>query len=254
MEEKTEELVVFSLQSQNVLIIREQFHRFRDGMNDSNIKMQDNNPLDQSLDAEEFPSIMSNGWHLDEDSSSHFGVNAESLNSFGAKKRKLSLDSDPGRSSKKFSKIEATLLGEGKHGIVDGRWTCGECGKSLSSAVGLDQHLSTVHGAYQFPCEICNLMFKRRDHVRNHIKRVHDCRKNCSKCGASFVGRDAYAEHMKSVHKLKVTYRATNRPVNEDKVNRINGGFSTEPWKSSGNITFFFLINPKYFGKVLVLS
>ena len=233
--EKTEELVVsFHSKPQNVQVIGEQFHRFRDGMNDSNIEMQEINPLDQSFDAEEFPSIMSNGWHLDEDSSSHFGVNgAESLNSSVAKKRKLSLDSDRGRSSKKFSKIEASLLGEGKHGIIDGRWLCGECGKSLSSAVGLDQHLSTVHGAYQFPCEICNLMFKRRDHVRNHIKRVHDCRKNCNKCGASFVGRDAYAEHMKSVHKLKVTYRQMGRAtVKEDKMNRTN---STEPWKSPGN-------------------
>ena len=127
-----------------------------------------------------------------------------------------------------MSKIEKTLLEDGKHGVIDGRWICGECGKGLSSAVGLDQHLSTVHGGYHFPCDICHLKFKRRDHVRNHIKRVHECKKTCPKCKAKFVGREPYTEHMKSVHNLKVTYRALNRD-NDD-----NGGVTKPKLGSPG--------------------
>ena len=98
---------------------------------------------------------------------------------------------------------------EGKHGLIDGRWVCGQCGKSLASASGLDQHIQTVHGAYELPCDHCDLKFKRKDHVRNHMKRVHECVKTCSKCKEKpkFIGREAYADHMKTVHKIKLTFR-----------------------------------------------
>ena len=59
-----------------------------------------------------------------------------------------------------------SILKEGKHGVIDGRWVCGQCGKSLSSPSGLDQHIQTVHGAYILPCDHCDLKFKRKDHVR----------------------------------------------------------------------------------------
>ena len=59
-----------------------------------------------------------------------------------------------------------SILKDGKHGVIDGRWVCGQCGKSLSSPSGLDQHIQTVHGAYILPCDHCDLKFKRKDHVR----------------------------------------------------------------------------------------
>jgi hypothetical protein len=92
---------------------------------------------------------LANGWHhFDEDSNM-------SMESGGSpdrkKKRKLSSDSDEAMRRSKLARI---LLEEGKHGLIDGRWVCGQCGKSLSSASGLDQHIQTVHGAYCFPVTI----------------------------------------------------------------------------------------------------
>lgn len=197
---------------------------------------------DGELSSQSF--MMTNGWHLDEDSSNPLN---ESLKMSGNKKRKLSLDSVGGGSSKKMTKIEQTLLEDGKHGIIDGRWICGECGKSLSSAVGLDQHLSTVHGAYQFPCDICHLMFKRRDHVRNHIRRVHDCKKTCPKCGSQFLGREAYAEHMKTVHKLKVTYRTTTRNRDQGVVRRSIQRNDSPEKKSESFLVNFWHVRKRHF-------
>lgn len=165
-------------------------------------------------DAKMVTEIVTNGWHQ-EDSNHSFASSTPVKRGRGRpSKRKLSLDSTDSTSSEilmKKSKLARTLLEEGKHGVIDGRWVCGECGKSLSSASGLDQHLTTVHGEYKFPCDFCNLKFKRKDHVMNHIKRVHECAKKCSKCGKEFIGRDAYAEHMKAVHKIKLTFRAMRK-------------------------------------------
>ena len=68
-----------------------------------------------------------------------------------------------------------SILKDGKHGVIDGRWVCGQCGKSLSSPSGLDQHIQTVHGAYILPCDHCDLKFKRKDHVRKTKSRIYDC-------------------------------------------------------------------------------
>ena len=68
-----------------------------------------------------------------------------------------------------------SILKDGKHGVIDGRWVCGQCGKSLSSPSGLDQHIQTVHGAYILPCDHCDLKFKRKDHVRKTKKRIYIC-------------------------------------------------------------------------------
>ena len=113
-------------------------------------------------------SPITNGWHLDEDSNMSFEFNAPRKQST---KRKLSLDSNDSASALKKSKLAKVLLEGGRHGVIDGRWVCGECGKTLSSASGLDQHLQTVHGDYIFPCTYCPQKFKRRDHVRNHMAR-----------------------------------------------------------------------------------
>jgi len=154
-------------------------------------------------------SPMTNGWHMDEDANMSFEFSTPMKKS--SSKRKLSLDSDESASAMKKSKLAMTLLEGGKHGVIDGRWVCGECGKTLSSASGLDQHLSTVHGEYKYPCDFCSLMFKRRDHATNHMKRVHQCTKTCSKCSAQFIGREAYADHMKIVHKIKLTYKTVRK-------------------------------------------
>ena len=171
-------------------------------------------------------SPLTNGWHMDEDANMSFEFSTPMKKS--SFKRKLSLDSNDSASAMKKSKLAMTLLEGGKHGVIDGRWVCGECGKTLSSASGLDQHLSTVHGEYKFPCDFCSLMFKRRDHATNHMKRVHQCTKTCTKCSAQFIGREAYAEHMKIVHKIKLTYK-TMRKDNEKRSIKKASPMSTTP-------------------------
>jgi hypothetical protein len=155
-------------------------------------------------------AIFTNGWHHDDDSNQSFEFLPPSTTPEVQKsaKRKLSMDQDGTSSaSKRKMSIASSLLQDGKHGLVDGRWICGQCGRGLSSASSLDQHLSSVHVEPMLPCSHCPMMFKRRDHVRNHTKRVHTCTKICPKCGAQFIGREKYAEHMKSVHKIKVSFK-----------------------------------------------
>ncbi len=192
---------------------------------------------------EDLSNFEHNGWMLQDDS--NFSLTSSSALSTplqrrsgkkGAKKRKLSLDSMDSNQSEnvlKKSRLARTLLEDGKHGVIDGRWVCGECGKSLSSASGLDQHLSTVHGEYQFPCTFCPLKFKRKDHVANHIRRVHECVKKCGKCNnREFIGRESYAEHMKAVHKIKLTFRTT-RKDNDNPLKAVNSSPLKKTLRSS---------------------
>ena len=70
-------------------------------------------------------SPMTNGWHMDEDANMSFEFSTPMKKS--SSKRKLSLDSDESASAMKKSKLAMTLLEGGKHGVIDGRWVCGEC-------------------------------------------------------------------------------------------------------------------------------
>jgi len=173
-------------------------------------------------------SSVANGWHhFDEDSNLSFDSGSASQRN----KRKLSVDSADSAEYKKKSKLARTLLEDGKHGVIDGRWVCGQCGKSLSSPSGLDQHIQTVHGAYILPCDHCDLKFKRKDHVRNHMRRVHECVKTCSKCPGKqkFKGREAYAEHMKTVHKIKLTFRTMQNEDRKGYIDSSSASFDSTP-------------------------
>lgn len=128
--------------------------------------------------------------------------NSSNLNSH--KKRRLSTAL---KADKPLSARASVLLEAGQHSLTeDGRWVCGECGRSLANQWGLDQHISTVHGERNFPCTKCEYSFKRRDHLANHYKKIHECKKECSRCKAVMTGRHNYAQHMKNVHKIRVSY------------------------------------------------
>ena len=77
--------------------------------------------------------MMTNGWHhYDDDSNLSFDSAGTSPVRKGSKKRKLSVDSADSGELMKRSKLARTLLEDGKHGVIDGRWVCGICGKTLS--------------------------------------------------------------------------------------------------------------------------
>ena len=108
-----------------------------------------------------------------------------------------------------------SILKDGKHGVIDGRWVCGQCGKSLSSPSGLDQHIQTVHGAYILPCDHCDLKFKRKDHVRKTKNRIYDEFFNLFKWNLIFLQNNANDEPAKIGPVLSLLNFATDLSQSE---------------------------------------
>ena len=69
-------------------------------------------------------------------------------------------------------------------------------------------HLETIMSPFcrniQNPkCEICDKQFKRKDHLKRHIRAVHEKKRphKCSVCGASFSHKANMKSHIAIVHK-----------------------------------------------------
>ena len=55
----------------------------------------------------------------------------------------------------------------------DKPYTCGDCGKSYADPQRLKDHAMSHTGLLPYSCDFCGSSFRRKDHVMNHIKRVH---------------------------------------------------------------------------------
>ena len=107
---------------------------------------------------------------------------------------------------------------------------CDLCNISLSRRDHLIRHINTVHEGIkrfstaksfsrkrkaekknirqikipgEFFCDLCNLSLSRRDHLKRHIKSVHERTKpfSCDVCNATFSRKDRYNAHIQSSHK-----------------------------------------------------
>ena len=80
---------------------------------------------------------------------------------------------------------------------------CPSCGKLIVFKY-LNQHLkvgcSSVDG--QFSCEKCSKTFKRKEHLKDHLKTVHEKVRDyqCDQCGMKFTHEHSMRQHVKTVH------------------------------------------------------
>ena len=83
---------------------------------------------------------------------------------------------------------------------------CDKCDKMFKKFQHLKKHIKTVHeGVKEHKCSTCGKMFKQIGHLRTHIKNVHEGIKDqeCKLCGKMFKMRGHLKAHMKSVHKIE---------------------------------------------------
>lgn len=95
---------------------------------------------------------------------------------------------------------------------------CHICKKVFSCTLTKRIHLRTIHSNERpYLCDFCSRNFKRKDHLTNHIKFVHEgmtlktkYSKNsflCSQCGRIFANKTSYKDHVNSVHNKLMLYR-----------------------------------------------
>ena len=53
---------------------------------------------------------------------------------------------------------------------VSGRYECGECQKSFTTAGSRKFHIRTLHGGASYTCQTCANVFNRKDNLRHNIK------------------------------------------------------------------------------------
>lgn len=74
-------------------------------------------------------------------------------------------------------------------------YICHICGKAYKQSSGLYIHKQTAHTEIcKFICSICGTKFMLKQHLRRHVKHVHEEKEPCPICGRSFRG---LTEHMK---------------------------------------------------------
>lgn len=87
-------------------------------------------------------------------------------------------------------------------------FVCQNCGKSFTYKSGLSCHQKKCGGIEdggQFRCDICGKTFKKKPHLREHIRGSHSAipRYSCHLCGKTFGWRADYLKHQRK-HMLPV--------------------------------------------------
>nr|CAI5857397.1 unnamed protein product [Callosobruchus analis] len=77
---------------------------------------------------------------------------------------------------------------------------CSDCGKTFLERSALQQH-KAVHGDQQYPCSLCEKVFKNKHHMKRHFMRNHEKNDNyvCYKCGKAVSTTQSLKAHL-SMH------------------------------------------------------
>ncbi|XP_059616075.1 zinc finger protein 664-like [Phlebotomus argentipes] len=102
--------------------------------------------------------------------------------------------------SKEFVDDESPLRDEECAGTTG--FTCGECGKILSTRGSLKSHLSRHRHGNEYKCAICQEVFQNFNARKRHVNLIHFNRKihQCPFCEESFQYHSTHREHIRKVH------------------------------------------------------
>lgn len=75
-------------------------------------------------------------------------------------------------------------------------YSCSICGKGFQTKTGQQIHMQ-VHAGRLFLCGICGSKFKRKHHLQEHTRRLHNLTQ-CGRCLATFTDQHNYNQHLQS--------------------------------------------------------
>ena len=101
---------------------------------------------------------------------------------------------------------QSTTNESGLISVLDDDWEmfeCNQCDKKYKSRSARYTHKKTVHSGIipdrtEVHCEQCAFTTKRKDHLKDHIKNIHE-KEVCDLCGKGFSYR-SLIDHKKVVH------------------------------------------------------
>uniref|UniRef100_A0A1B0CJE2 Putative c2h2-type zn-finger protein n=1 Tax=Lutzomyia longipalpis TaxID=7200 RepID=A0A1B0CJE2_LUTLO len=93
-------------------------------------------------------------------------------------------------------------------------FTCGECGKILSTKGSLKSHLSRHRQAGEYKCPECEEIFRNFNARKRHINLIHLHRKvhQCPFCEESFQYYNTHREHIRKVHEKEQDVECSDCP------------------------------------------
>lgn len=88
------------------------------------------------------------------------------------------------------------------------RYHCAECQTSFVTKQALQKHQrrhTSDPDIRQFPCNICEKTFRLKDHVRQHIRRMHEEKDQifqCEMCPKTYFRKEALGKHQRKNHNI----------------------------------------------------
>lgn len=88
--------------------------------------------------------------------------------------------------------------------VVDGRYECEFCMKTLANRTTLKYHLRLHLQKHLLKCDICQQGFSKKSHLKRHLKTHIKKKQPCRYCDAMFETYDERKAHTVAVHKKAV--------------------------------------------------
>ncbi|KAL0858357.1 hypothetical protein ABMA27_012241 [Loxostege sticticalis] len=112
---------------------------------------------------------------------------------------------------------------------------CSPCNLHFDDLSEFDYHVAEVHKhklvknpkpqiEKVFVCSMCNLTFKRQDHLKRHVRSIHNSKKytKCPVCSKEFQEKEVLSQHIKNVHAGKnETYNCRECPFQCDNLKTL---------------------------------
>ena len=101
----------------------------------------------------------------------------------------------------KTTLAQSTKIESGLINVLDHDWEmfeCNQCDKKYKSRSAQHNHKKTVHLGIVLHCDQCAFTTKRKDHLKDHIKNIHE-KVVCDLCGKGFSFR-SLIDHKRVVH------------------------------------------------------